>query len=298
MERSVMDIASILADENTGDSPFPQDETSKRVLCGGYLIEPQRTPVSDACFEVFDMFDTIIRIARKGETPQAVRALDIKTNTGIWPISFVESNRESIVTGIDTHRMHPQTYQSNVVFHTVDRIEGPWQLWEQDFDLVHYRLLFDTPINLAMLYENSFGVLQSGGVLELEVLDWELSSDDNTIPRNSYLAQWVDKIKRSRQHSDVKETKAQLERNGFIDVQVERINLPINPGKMDHDENDISAWFHSGLCALLEASRSTQTPPEWVIPKDGDLAAKVKEEIRRVSIHAYMKLYVWRARKP
>ncbi|KAK2059308.1 hypothetical protein LY76DRAFT_512376, partial [Colletotrichum caudatum] len=207
----------------------------------------------------------------------AVKVLDVNTGTGIWAIRFAESNPDSKVIGIDTDRMHPPNHPPNVSFRKVDVMEGPWKAYElpEKFDFVHCQLLIPTPINFDCLYQSCFNALSAGGVLELEEMRWYICSDDNTIPPKSSLVHWVNMLKCARQTS-YEETKTRLESIVFINVTFEEVKLPINPGSLKHDQNDI-----------LDASQSEQLPSSWFIPRNKNLAIRVQKEIQRVSIHAY-----------
>ncbi|KDN65896.1 putative methyltransferase [Colletotrichum sublineola] len=253
----------------------------------------------------FDFFDAVLRLARSkssNTTEQyAGNVLDVGTNTGIWAVNFADLNRNSHVTGIDAVSLHPSNVPENVSFRQVHNIHGPWEPWElpETFDVIHCRVLLDKSFNFDCLCQNAFEKLNSGGVLELEEMQWNIYSDDDTIHPQSPLLQWVkaleNKLERIPNYTALEETKAKIESIGFIDVTVEEVKLPINPGVYPYDPEHIGCWFHSFFAGLLEASR---VPSSWVIPNNKDLALQVREEIRHLSIHAYFRLYVWTARKP
>lgn len=80
---------------------------------------------------------------------------------------------------------------------------------------------------------------------------------------------------------------------GFVDVEVERIQLPI--GEWSRDNVDLGRWYRLGICEALEAlSLAPFTRPQFSWPVDDAkrYVKEVQEILRRADIHAYNFLLV------
>ncbi|KAK1992470.1 hypothetical protein LX36DRAFT_644705 [Colletotrichum falcatum] len=264
-------------------------ENQEDFQCSGCLLEP-RKPIDDRICDWIDICHKTFQIGRakpsSASERRAVKILDVNTGTGIWAIDAAKSNPGSTVIGIDTDRLHPRKHVSNVVFRSVDKIEGPWTQREvpEEFDFVHSRLVYPIPRNLDRLYRSCFDALSKGGILELEQMNWDICSDDDTIPPHSSLVEWVNVLKGVEQ-TGYEGTKTILEGIGFVDVAFEKIKLPINPGRMTYAEDDIGLWFNSVLNKLLEVTRL-----RWSGSRNNILESQVEQEIQSLRIHAYFRL--------
>ena len=80
---------------------------------------------------------------------------------------------------------------------------------------------------------------------------------------------------------------------GFVDVEVERIQLPI--GEWSRDNVDLGRWYRLGICEALEAlSLAPFTRPQfsWPVNDAKRYVKEVQEILRRADIHAYNFLLV------
>ena len=75
---------------------------------------------------------------------------------------------------------------------------------------------------------------------------------------------------------------------GFVDVNVETIQLPI--GEWSQDNVDLGRWYRLGICEALEAlSLAPFTRPQfcWPVQDAKRFVKEVQEVLRRADIHAY-----------
>ncbi len=125
-------------------------------------------------------------------------------------------------------------------------------------------------------------------------IDMEPRCDDGTLPPNSYIVQWtgllLDATARAyRPLAYNTETRAILERQGFVDIQEQVIRVPVNPWSKDPQEKDVGRWYNLGLTQGLQAltlaplTRMTQWTPADV----ERLTADVKREVCSKKFHIY-----------
>ena len=84
-------------------------------------------------------------------------------------------------------------------------------------------------------------------------------------------------------------TKEMLERQGFVDIRHEIIEVPLNPWTTDAHSRDIGRWYNLGLTQGLEAlTLAPMTRMRRWQKEDVDrMVQEVKREICDRKIHAY-----------
>jgi len=129
--------------------------------------------------------------------------------------------------------------------------------------------------------------------------------DDGTLPPNSSLINWarflLDATDRAyRPLAYNVETRAMLERQGFVEIQEQVIKVPLNPWPADPFLKDVGRWYNLGLTQGLEAL--TLGPltrmSSWKQADVDRLIADAKREICSKKYHAYCNLHIWIARRP
>ncbi|KAF5646830.1 hypothetical protein F52700_1738 [Fusarium sp. NRRL 52700] len=162
-----------------------------------------------------------------GENPQ--RIADLGTGTGIWAIEIGEKYPSAEVLGLDLSPIQPTWVPPNVKFY-VDDIEDEW-LNGDDFDFVHLRNMIPilkSPVNLLkQVYAN----LKPGAWVELQDVDGQVHTDDNSIPDDWPLKRFTEII---LQAFALYETNAHaavfggqyLAEAGFVNIKHNYIKLP------------------------------------------------------------------------
>ena len=82
--------------------------------------------------------------------------------------------------------------------------------------------------------------------------------DDGTLPPNSQLWHWTQAVLEAtatayRPMAYNTETRSMLESSGFVDIQEQIIQVPLNPWPKDPHAKDIGRWYNLGLTQGLEA---------------------------------------------
>lgn len=118
--------------------------------------------------------------------------------------------------------------------------------------------------------------------------------DDGTLPSDSRLLAWSQYLLAATQHSGRPlaynvDTRAMLERQGFVEIQEQVIKVPLNPWPADPHLKDIGRWYNLGLTQGLEAL--TLGPMmrigEWSRVDVDKLVIEAKREICAKRFHTY-----------
>lgn len=146
-----------------------------------------------------------------------------------------------------------------------------------------------------LLSDLHFRHLKPGfGWLEHVEMDIVPRCDDGTLPSDSRLVLWSEWLLRATQETGRPlaynvDTRAMLERHGFVEIQEQVIKVPLNPWPGDPHLKDIGRWYNLGLTQGLEAL--TLAPmmrvAEWPRADVDKLIMEAKREICTKRIHAY-----------
>lgn len=120
--------------------------------------------------------------------------------------------------------------------------------------------------------------------------------DDNTLPQNPIVQwwQWIDDAtnRASRPLTYMQNTRQMLEFRGFVDIEEQVIQLPLNSWPADPHLKDVGRWYNLGLTEGLEAislgplTRVYRWPPEDV----RRLVKEVKTAMCNKKYHVYNNL--------
>ncbi|KAJ0286754.1 hypothetical protein COL940_002896 [Colletotrichum noveboracense] len=231
------------------------------------------------------------------DPPAGSRIIDLGAGTGFWAIEVADHG-----VGSPFAISIPPT----VKFVRAD-VEDPWQYPEQYFDFVHMQMMLGSVRDWQQLYNRSFRHLKPGGFIEQVEIEWGFRCDDNTLSPNSPLRQWgvvlSQAMRRFGAPIDIFDTKAALESMGFTNFSQQVINLPINPWvRPDEHEEELGRWFNLGLThglqAMTMAPFTRYAPEPWTANQVNQFVEVLKQELCRLSVHAYCRMYVWTAQKP
>nr|RBQ84268.1 hypothetical protein FVER53263_06795 [Fusarium verticillioides] len=162
-----------------------------------------------------------------GDNPQ--RIADLGTGTGIWAIEIGEKYPSAEVLGLDLSPIQPTWVPPNVKFY-VDDIEDEW-LNGDDFDFVHLRNMIPILKSPVTLLKQAYANMKPGAWVELQDVDGQVHTDDNSIPDDWPLKRFTEII---LQAFALYETNAHaavfggqyLAEAGFVNIKHNYIKLP------------------------------------------------------------------------
>ena len=146
-----------------------------------------------------------------------------------------------------------------------------------------------TDLMLSRHLKPGFGWLEH--ISEIDIVP---RCDDNTLPANSALVSWANYLldATARAYRPIAyntETRAMLERTGFVEIQEQIIKVPLNPWPNDPHLKDIGRWYNLGLTQGLEAF--TLGPltrmSNWTKEEVDRLVAETKRDICSKQYHTY-----------
>lgn len=164
------------------------------------------------------------------------RVLDIGTGTGIWALEVGDQHPSCEVLANDLSPIQPTWVPPNVLFE-VDDCEDEWPN-RKPFDLIHGRYLAGSIQDWPALLRQCYSQTSKGGWVELQDLDLQNYSEDNSIsPDNQVLKlyevllQGCEKIGRTA--SPGTHLRQWVEAAGFKNVHERVFKLPVGPWPRD-----------------------------------------------------------------
>ncbi|KAI9835358.1 MAG: hypothetical protein M1837_003805 [Sclerophora amabilis] len=241
-------------------------------------------PFSQPEKDRMDIFHKFFQVARDERIHQAplfpghgpMRILDLGTGTGIWAIDMAEIPR-------------------NLRFRIPQDFESPWALGESSFDLIHLRVGVGSVSSWPELYQRICDHLKPGvGTFEHVEIDLEPRCDDGSLSPESSLVKWWGWLAEATQRVNKPLaynhwTRAMLERAGFVDIQEEIIQAPLNSWPADPHLRDVGRWYNLGTTEGLEAySLAPFTRVfKWPLSEVHRIIKDVKRDMNSKRIHAY-----------
>ncbi|WQF77262.1 Putative S-adenosyl-L-methionine-dependent methyltransferase superfamily [Colletotrichum destructivum] len=233
----------------------------------------------------------------------AKRVLDIGTGTGIWALDYADEHPEAIVLGVDLSPIQPDFVPPNCSFE-VDDVEKDWT-WVEPFDFIFIRSMIASFSSWPDILAKAYQSLEPGGYLELHDHMLPLKCQDGTMAEDFKPYKWnnllIEATNQIGRPINVPSTfKQMLEDAGFVDVEERIVTWPFNPWPKDPKLRDIGFWAQETALAGIEAvsmalfTRVLDWAPEeaWVF------CAEVRNEHKKIGVHAYYDVYgVW-GRKP
>ncbi|KAI9737633.1 MAG: hypothetical protein M1818_005637 [Claussenomyces sp. TS43310] len=225
--------------------------------------------------------------------PQNV--LDIATGTAL-------ENPSSAVLGTDLSPIQPVDVPPNCRFE-IDDAEDEW-IYNQKFDFIHGRALLSCFKDNRSIVEKIFDNLNPGGYFELQDPCMPMRSDDGTL-EGTALDEWQTKMVAGlkligRNLSDSVNWGKYMAEAGFVDVVEKRYFWATSPWPRGRKQKLQAAWCQQDLLDGIHAmsmalfTRVLDMPTESV----EILLAKVRDDLRNRSIHAYAEVYVVYGRRP
>jgi len=227
--------------------------------------------------------------------------LDIGTGTGAWALDYALENPTAAVIGSDLSPIRPSFVPVNCSFEVED-FEDEW-VYEQQFDLIHGRLLLSCLANPKQMFEQAFKQLAPGGYLEMQDCDFPaVTSDDSMSGTN--LGKWFSDMVAGaaalgRDLGIVKHYKQWMEEIGFLNVEEKLFFWPINTWPKDPHLKKLGFWYHHDLLELITGLK----PPfmrglGWTLEEIENFQVEVKKDVADRNIHAFHIIRVVYGMKP
>ncbi|EXJ62027.1 hypothetical protein A1O7_02460 [Cladophialophora yegresii CBS 114405] len=174
---------------------------------------------------------------------------DVGTGSGFWAEGVAQRYPNAEVIGFDTIH-HPLSVEPNCSF-IVQDVTDDWVLDNPDmlFDLVHIRNLFVGVKDWKPVYQQCFEKMRSGGWIEQYEIEINAKTDDPNEPADSSM---IMKLRHTAEdmarttgrdfHISMK-MKHLIEEAGFVDVQEQKVKLPLGPWASDPKLKDIGRFF-------------------------------------------------------
>nr|POF12820.1 secondary metabolism regulator lae1 [Quercus suber] len=230
--------------------------------------------------------------------------LDLGTGTGIWAMDMADKYPNAQVIGTDLSPEQPHWTPPNCRFE-VDDFNLDWTFGESRFDFIHHRYLMGSIADQAKFYKEAYNALKPGGWLEIVEMHVLLFTDDDSIPKDSALAQWGRCLQEAfaKIGKDVPEVEWYAEtfkKQGLQNVQWTTLKRPTNDWPKDPRMKEIGQY-----CCLnfLEGLEGFTIAPftrilGWSMEEVNVLLARVRAEVMKRNIHAYHKGVVCYGQKP
>ncbi|KAH7159770.1 S-adenosyl-L-methionine-dependent methyltransferase [Dactylonectria estremocensis] len=235
-----------------------------------------------------------------GKFPQKI--VDLGTGTGIWAIEVGDMYPSAEVIGLDLSPIQPAWVPPNVKF-LVDDVEDQW-LNGDDIDFVHLRNMIPILKSPVGLLKQAITHMKPGGWIELQDVDGQCHSDDNTIPDD-----WP--IKRFTEH--IVEGFAQFGTNshaavfggqylaeaGFVNIKHNYIKLPYGTWPRDKTTRLVGMYYRTACEEFFPAVGAVHFPRMgWKKLEMELFFAECRKSMRDPKVHAYGKMHFWSGQKP
>ena len=154
-------------------------------------------------------------------------------------------------------------------------------------------------------FKQCFDNIKPGGYLEMQDINIEFKSDDNTAPPDSAIVKWSDLLveafgKFGRPCNLADQYKKLMEEAGFVDVKEVVYKWPINDWPKDPKYKELGAWqCHNLLEGMQGFSMAPLTRALGWSPADVEVfLIEVRKDLKNRKIHAYSPIHFVYGRKP
>ncbi|PUU75092.1 S-adenosyl-L-methionine-dependent methyltransferase [Tuber borchii] len=314
--------ADVVSQDDDGDSAFDSDassyvtslsssitnyryENGRRYHAfreGAYVL-PNDEAESDRLDLQHQMLCLLFGLHRAPlENPQKI--LDIGTGTGIWGVEMADKFPSSEVIGNDLSPIQPSWVPPNLRFE-IDDAESDWAYRRNSFDYIHTRYMIGSVQDWPKLIRQAYDFSKPGGYFELQEINCDLYTDDNTLPPDSAIKKWslllAEAARKNGRPNDIGgEFQSMVQEAGFINVYCEVYKLPLSPWPKDSKLKEIGAFNLVNMLEGLEAlSLALFTRVlGWSIEEVMAFLPSVRQDIKRRDMHLLWDVYVVWGQKP
>ncbi|KAK1768287.1 S-adenosyl-L-methionine-dependent methyltransferase [Phialemonium atrogriseum] len=265
----------------------------------------------DGHSESLDILNHVFNLCLDGRlyvapiTDDPKKVLDIGTGTGIWAIDFADQFPGCDVIGTDISPIQPGWVPPNLRFEIED-CTREWTFEENGFDFVHIRYLTGCILDWTEFFKEAYRCLKPGGWLQSYESSPTVFSDDDTLPKDSAIAQWGpifmgggEKTGRTFAVVDDGLQNTAMEKAGFVDVQEKWIEVPSGGWPKDPKLREIGQFSQVALLSDVEGFILFFTNVlGWSRDQVQVYIAHLRRELRSLKHHVYYKQKIVWGRKP
>ncbi|KAJ3962910.1 hypothetical protein N0V92_000346 [Colletotrichum tropicale] len=186
----------------------------------------------------------------------------------------------------------------------VDDVEKEWT-WTTPFDFIFIRAMIASFKSWPDMIAKAYANLEPGGYLEIHDNDFPLKCDDGTMTDECKTLKWTKLLIEGtdlmgRPITVARDFKKMLEDAGFVDVVVKKEKWPYTPWPKDPKYKELGEWDKESALQGIEAITMALFTRvlDWSVPETTVFCAEVRNELKRVDIHAYYDVYSVYGRKP
>lgn len=227
------------------------------------------------------------------EAPTGI--LDVGTGTGTWAMDVADAHPQADVVGFDLSPIQPTYVPPNLQFEVLDAEES-WGYAANRFDLIHTRFMNGISLkSWPHFYAEAMTCLKPGGWVENQEFDLQYVCDDNSIPENSKMQEWVELWNRGAEMGGFTgrcyphRMAQHMREAGLVNVEVKNFMMPVGPWPRDRSLNEAGTYglvaMHDGLHGL--SVKVFTNFLGWTIEDLEVFLTAAKAEMMNRSIHAY-----------
>ncbi|GFP57486.1 secondary metabolism regulator LAE1 [Trichoderma asperellum] len=224
-----------------------------------------------------------------GNHPQKI--IDLGTGTGLWAIER-----------IDLSPIQPSWVPQNVTF-IIDDVEAEW-LNGHNWDFVHLRNMIPVMKSPVDLLKQAYDHMKPGGWIELQDVDGDVHSDDDTVPDDWPLKRFTEILLEgfakfgTNAHAAVFGGQY-LEEAGFVNIQHNYIKLPYGTWPKDKVMRLVGMYYRTACEEFFPAVGAIHFPMlGWEKNEMEVFFMQCRQAMRDPKVHAYGKMHFWSGQKP
>ncbi|KAK5991324.1 Methyltransferase pytC [Cladobotryum mycophilum] len=240
-----------------------------------------------------------------GNNPQKI--IDLGTGTGLWAIESELRDSGRQVSQCRDPGARSQSHSApmgppNVKFY-IDDVEAEW-LNGDGYDFVHMRNMIPilkSPVDLLrQAYEN----MKPGAWVELQDVDGEVHSDDNSVPDDWPLKQFTEYLVEAFAKFGTNAHAAfmgahYLQEAGFVNIQHNYVKLPYGTWPKDKVMRLVGMYYQTACEEFFPAVGAIHFPMlGWDKAAMEVFFAQCRQAMRDPKVHAYGKMHFWSGQKP
>ncbi|KIW63761.1 hypothetical protein PV04_08739 [Phialophora macrospora] len=229
---------------------------------------------------------------------------DLGTGSGLWAEAVAHRYPDTNVVGMDFS--YRNSVEPNCSFLLQD-ITEEFILDDTSttFDLIHIRNLYFDVKGWESIYTECFKNMKAGGWIEQYDVVRDAGTDDDSELPNSEIRKLSDlqrkiAVASGRDFQVSSKRKQTIEAAGFVDVQEQRVKLPLGPWPTDPKLKDIGRFFERFYKTSLQdwLMQSCTTLLGWTRKEVNSACARAFQEINSRQQHFYFQLVIIIGRKP
>ncbi|GJC84016.1 secondary metabolism regulator LAE1 [Colletotrichum liriopes] len=204
------------------------------------------------------------------EDAKVGRVLDVGSGSGSWAIDFGD--------------LHPEA---------------------EPFEYIHSRFMTASIRNWEEYIKKCYDNLTPGGYLELQDADVMPRSDDDLLPKDAAIIEYVNLLKEvskklGREYVEVSSLKNMMIEAGFLDVEMRMYKWPHNEWPKDPRYKKLGFWTQENFGSALEAICMAPFTRVlgWTRDEVNVFLVQVRKDLKNKSYHAYSPVYCIVGRKP